>query len=63
VKIDIFDFLGERIHSVDLRGTAHIDNEYIWDCSGVASGVYFCKVEANNGQTSKHKIIKIALVK
>lgn len=63
VKIDIFDFMGERVHSVDVRGVAHMDNEYIWDCSSVASGVYFCRVEADNGQTKKHKIIKIALVK
>jgi len=63
VNIDIFDFMGERVHSISLRGTAHMDNEYVWDCSNTASGVYFCRVEADNGQTRKHKIIKIALVK
>jgi M6 family metalloprotease-like protein len=63
VKIDIFDFMGERVHSASLRGTAHMDNEYVWDCSDIASGVYFCRVEADNGHSRKHEIIKIALVK
>ena len=63
IKIDIFDFMGERIYSADLQGMAHMDNEYVWDCSSIASGVYFCRVEADDGQTKKHKIIKIALVK
>lgn len=63
VNIDIFDFMGERVHSTSLRGLAHMDNEYVWDCSGIASGVYFCRVEADNGTSKKHKIIKIALVK
>jgi len=63
VSIDIFDFMGENIHSVDLDGSGHMDNEYVWDCSTVASGVYFCRIEADNGSAKKHKIIKIALVK
>jgi hypothetical protein len=61
VKIDIFDFMGERIHEADLDGIAHMDNEYVWDCSGIASGVYFCRVEADNGTEKKYQIIKIAL--
>jgi hypothetical protein len=63
VNIDIFDFMGERVHSTNLSGMAHMDNEYVWDCSNIASGVYFCRVEADNGANRKHKIIKIALVK
>ena len=63
VTIDVFDFLGERIKSASLRGAAHADNEYIWDCSGVASGVYFCRVEADDGVGKEWRMIKIALVK
>jgi hypothetical protein len=63
VRIDIFDFMGERVYSTDQRGVGNVSNEYVWDCSDVASGVYFCRVEANDGQNRKHKIIKIALVK
>lgn len=63
VNIDIFDFMGERVHSTTIRGIGNISNEYVWDCSDIASGVYFCRVEASNAQRNKHKIIKIALVK
>lgn len=63
VKIDMYDFMGENIESVQMIGNAHTDNEYVWDCSGVASGVYFCRVEADDGDSKKWQIIKIALVK
>jgi hypothetical protein len=63
VSIDMYDFMGENIESVQMTGVAHSDNEYVWDCSGVASGVYFCRVEADDGDSKKWQIIKIALVK
>ena len=63
VTIEVFDFLGERIASATMRGAAHVDNEYIWDCSDIASGIYFCRVEADDGTGKKMRMIKIALVK
>ena len=63
VKIDIYDFMGENIRSIEMNGEAHTNNEYVWDCSGVASGVYFCRVEADDGESKKWHIMKIALVK
>ncbi len=63
VNIDMYDFMGEKIESAQMIGEAHMDNEYVWDCSGVASGVYFCRVEADDGGSKKWQIIKIALVK
>ncbi|MEE9554534.1 MAG: FG-GAP-like repeat-containing protein, partial [candidate division Zixibacteria bacterium] len=63
VTIDVFDFMGERIESVNMRGAAHTDNEYIWDCSDTASGIYFCRVEADDGIGKEMRMIKIALVK
>jgi len=63
VNIEIFDFMGERIKSASMQGTAHSDNEYVWDCSDIASGVYFCRVEADNGSGKEWRMIKIALVK
>lgn len=63
VKIDIYDFMGENIKSVEMSGEAHTNSEYVWDCSGVASGVYFCRVEADDGESKKWRITKIALVK
>jgi hypothetical protein len=63
VNIDMYDFMGDRIESAQMIGEAHTDNEFVWDCSGVASGVYFCRVEADDGNSKKWSIIKIALVK
>jgi hypothetical protein len=63
VNIEMYDFMGEKIESAQMIGEAHTNNEYVWDCSGVASGVYFCRVEADDGDSKKWQIIKIALVK
>jgi M6 family metalloprotease-like protein len=63
VKIDVFDFMGERIESATMRGEAHTNNEYVWDCADVASGVYFCRVEADDGVSKEWRMIKIALAK
>ena len=63
VTIDIFDFMGENIESIKTTGQSHTDNEYVWDCSPYASGVYFCRVAADDGNGEKWQIIKIALVK
>ena len=63
VKIDIYDLMGESVKSIEMNGEAHTNNEYVWDCSGVASGVYFCRVEADDGVSKKWRITKIALVK
>lgn len=63
VTIDIFDFMGENVKSIATSGQAHTDNEFVWDCSPYASGVYFCRIEADDGNSKKWQIIKIALVK
>jgi M6 family metalloprotease-like protein len=63
VTIDIYDFMGENVKSFTTSGQAHADNEFVWDCSPFASGVYFCRVEADDGNNKKWQIIKIALVK
>jgi M6 family metalloprotease-like protein len=62
VSIDIFDYIGERIHGVNLPGTAHADNEYVWDCSNTASGVYFCRVRASSAAGEIWRMVKIAVV-
>lgn len=63
VKIDIYDFIGELVTSVKASGLAHADNEYVWDCSAVASGVYYCRVEAGNGAGNVWRLFKIAVVR
>ncbi len=63
VNIDIFDFMGERVHDIQLAGLGHVSNEYVWDCSSVASGIYFCRVEAVNDTGKNWRMIKIAIAK
>ena len=62
VSIDIYDFMGERITGVALVGSAHVNNEYIWNCADVASGVYYCRVAAKNNSGETWRLIKIAVV-
>jgi hypothetical protein len=62
VRIDIFDFMGDRIHSARVAGQAHSDNEYVWHCADVASGIYYCRIEAAGGSGETWRMIKIAVV-
>jgi M6 family metalloprotease-like protein len=63
VKIEVFDMMGENILSVGAPGAAHVDNEYQWNCTDIASGVYFCRVEAHNSLGKVWRLFKIAIVK
>ena len=63
VSIDIYDFMGESVHSVKVTGQGHADNEYVWNCQDIASGIYFCRVEADSGSEKTWRIFKIAIVK
>jgi len=62
VSIDIYDYLGERIDGADIDGQAHAENEYVWNCSNAASGIYYCRVQAKNAAGDVWRIIKIAVV-
>jgi M6 family metalloprotease-like protein len=63
VSINIYDFMGESVHSVNVSGQGHTDNEYVWNCQDIASGIYFCRVEADSGAEKTWRIFKIAIVK
>lgn len=63
VKINIYDLMGDCINSIATSGAAHADNEYVWDCSDVASGIYYCRVEADSGIDKVWRLFKIAIVK
>jgi M6 family metalloprotease-like protein len=63
VKINIYDLMGDCINSIATTGAAHADNEYVWDCSDVASGIYYCRVEADSGIDKVWRLFKIAIVK
>ncbi|MCD6375506.1 MAG: T9SS type A sorting domain-containing protein, partial [Caldisericaceae bacterium] len=64
VMIRIFDLAGERVLGVDMPGKGQTDNEFVWNVSDVAAGVYLCQVEAKglkSGATQR-RLFKIMVV-
>jgi len=63
IGIRIFDVAGNLMdeHHITARGPS--DNEFDWDCSSFASGVYIARVEAQYGSESEYKFTKIAIVR
>ncbi|MCP4631519.1 MAG: T9SS type A sorting domain-containing protein [candidate division Zixibacteria bacterium] len=63
VNIKIFDVAGNLMGEYNTTGIGPSDNEYVWDCSSFASGVYLARVEAKSAVESKHVFTKIAVVR
>ena len=63
VEIKIYDLAGDLIFRTLQSGLGQTDNEYHWDCSKYASGVYVCRVEAKTISQKVVAFCKIALVK
>lgn len=63
VELKFFDLSGNLIDSHKTNGAAFTDNEFNWDCSGLASGVYICRIQAKGGGKSQTEFCKIAVVK
>jgi M6 family metalloprotease-like protein len=63
ITVRIFDAAGDLIQ--ELKGTAQVGQEadLEWDLSGVSSGVYIGRVEAESGGATEKTFIKIAVVK
>ncbi|RMH71470.1 MAG: M6 family metalloprotease domain-containing protein [Gemmatimonadetes bacterium] len=63
VSIQIFDMAGDRVFTANQPGVGNEDNEIEWDVSNVASGVYFCRIEATSETGRQTEIIKIAVLR
>jgi hypothetical protein len=66
VTITIFDALGDRIEEITRdMPDGNRDDEYEWDLTDVASGVYHCRIEAvaTTGSESKVAFKSIAVIK
>lgn len=63
VKIEIFNIAGELIKTFSKSGLPQTENEVNWNLDGIASGVYFCRVEAKAGSRTQVQVKKIAVVK
>ncbi len=61
VSLNIYDLSGQRVTSLDGPTGGGMDNEVVWDCAGVTSGVYRCviKVEFPSETTTAHTDIAI----
>jgi len=44
VQLSVYDLAGNEVTSATAHGSAGADNEWVWDASQVAPGVYFCRV-------------------
>jgi hypothetical protein len=63
VRVKIYDLAGDLAADLSGTGQAGVDNEIAWDVSGVQSGIYFARIEANGASTSGGATVKIAVVK
>ena len=64
INIKIFDLAGDFVAELNDNATGGMDNETVWNVSGVQSGVYIARIEARStsGKT-ENAIVKIAVVK
>ncbi|MEW6686118.1 MAG: FG-GAP-like repeat-containing protein [Candidatus Edwardsbacteria bacterium] len=63
VSVKIFNIAGELIKNFQGTGFERTENELKWDLSGIASGVYICRVEAKAAGKKEVKFCKIAVVR
>jgi hypothetical protein len=63
VDIKIYDLSGDLVAQASQSGKANTENEYKWDCSKYASGVYLCRVEAKSDNGKNVVFCKVALIK
>jgi hypothetical protein len=63
VHIRIFDLAGDLVTEFDGPGAGGLDNEVEWDVTGIQSGIYFARIEAQGTGGSGYAMIKIAVVK
>ncbi|MGE5350944.1 MAG: T9SS type A sorting domain-containing protein, partial [Acidobacteriota bacterium] len=64
VDIRIFDLAGDLVAHLTDNARGGLDNETVWNVSGIQSGVYFARIEAQgtSGKT-ENNTIKIAIIK
>jgi hypothetical protein len=63
VGIRVYDLSGMLVDEFPGPGVGRTHNEFSWDCSKFASGVYLCRVEAKSDNESQVVFFKMAIVK
>ncbi len=61
VELAIFDLSGQEVDRFSGPSTGMVDNEVLWECSAVTSGVYRCliSVEFSSGKETSYTDISI----
>jgi len=64
INIKMFDLSGDFVAELNSEAIGGMDNESVWDVSGIQSGIYLARIEAvSSSGKSESTIIKIAVVK
>ena len=61
VDVRIYDLAGNEVTRATTSGIGGMDNEWIWNASGVAPGVYYCRVQATRGGQDVAEFCKVAI--
>jgi M6 family metalloprotease-like protein len=56
IHVDIYDIAGGLVDQLSGTGDSGTDNEIVWNCAAVASGVYFCKIVARTSEGESETI-------
>jgi hypothetical protein len=60
VELAVYDLAGNEVTRATATGFAGADNEWVWDASQIAPGIYFCRVHAKGG-SDRVEICKVAI--
>jgi hypothetical protein len=61
VEVRIYDLAGNEVTRASASGLGGLDNEWIWDASSVAPGVYFCRIQAMQAGKEVVEFCKVAI--
>jgi hypothetical protein len=59
----IFDLSGELVHEMPAAPRPAGDNEFRWNLTGVANGVYMCNLSVDSPGESASTLVKIAVLR
>ena len=57
MTLRIFDSMGREMAKLVDKGMGPGNYEYVWDATGIASGVYYYKIEAGKYRQSRKLIL------
>jgi M6 family metalloprotease-like protein len=63
VKLEIYDFSGTRVSTLDGGTVGGTDNEVSWSCGAVTPGVYRCVITADFGDDTQTAFTDIAVIR